>query len=172
MALLTLAEARTHITTSLVDAALQRLLDAAEDAITDAIGPVGNVTETFTAGAGDLIMLSRRASAVVSVNERASALNANDYELYNSGQLLHRRDLGTNPDSRWRGRVIVVYTPVSDVARRKVAQLALVNLDLTFNPGAASERIGDWTETYRTDAEYVQERRAILASLSAPVVLI
>lgn len=172
MALLTLAEARTHITSALVDAALQRLLDAAEDTITDAVGPVGNVTETFTAGPGDLIMLSRRASAVVSVKERDTTLNANDYELLNSGNLLRRKELGTNPDTRWRGRVIVVYTPVSDVNRRKVAQLALVNLDLTFNPGAASERIGDWSETYRTDMEYVAQRDAILASLMGRMVLL
>lgn len=172
MALLSLVEARTHITTALVDAALQRLLDAAEDTITDAVGPVGNVTETFTAGPGDLIMLSRRASAVVSVNERDTVLNANDYELYNAGRILHRIDDGTNPDTRWRGRVIVVYTPVSDVARRKVAQLALVNLDITFNPGAASERIGDWTETYKNDVWYIEQKDAILASLTGGVVIL
>lgn len=175
MALLTLAEARTHITTALVDAALQRLLDAAEDAITDAVGPVGAVTEVMNAGPGRLLMLSRHASAITSISEDTGTpigLNANDYAITGSGRMVTRLYTGANPSYWWRGRVTVVYTAVSDVNRRKVAQLALVQLDIDFNPATASERIGDWTETYKTDASYIEQRDEILAGLTSTFVLI
>jgi hypothetical protein len=172
MSLLVPAEARTHIETTLGDVGLQLLLDAAEAAITEAVGPVGAVTEVLTAGTGDLVMLARRASAITSVSEYTVTLNANDYELVGSGRLLRRKDTGANPDSRWRGRLVVMYTPVSDLERRKAAQLALVRLDLDFNPGVASESIGDWSETYRTDASYVDQRNQILAGLGASFVLL
>ena len=172
MTLLTEAEARTHITTPLVSAALMRLLDAAEATITDAIGPVGVVTEYQTAGPGDIIMLSHRASAVTSVKERETTLNANDYEILGSGRVLHRLHTGANPQWGWYGQLVITYTPVSDLARRKVAQLALVNLDLDFNPAAASERIGDWTETFRTDTSYIRSRDDILASLIHGLVML
>jgi hypothetical protein len=63
-------------------------LDAAEQAINLYAGPVGDVTETLTAGSGDLVMLSRPASAITSVSERLVTLASNDYQL--DGRALRR----------------------------------------------------------------------------------
>jgi hypothetical protein len=67
---LSLAQAKELAPSGLSDPAMQLLLDAAEQAINLYAGPVGDVTETLTAGSGDLVMLSRPASAITSVSER------------------------------------------------------------------------------------------------------
>jgi hypothetical protein len=172
--LLTLADARSHITTALGDEAFQLLLDAAEAEITDAIGPVGNVSEVLTTGSGDLIMLSRRASAIVSVNERTIDLDPTDYELAGSGRMLLRLDTGPSPARSWWGRVVVISTPVSDVWQRQVAQVALCQLALDTVAGGSTtqERIGDWSESFGTSAETRARRNDILAGLSSRLVLL
>ncbi len=171
VALLTIAEVRAHITTALTDAALQLLMDAAEAEITGTIGPVGAVSEIITAGPGDLVMLSYPAASITSVTGYA-ALTASDYELVGSGRLLRRREGGTYPDSRWRGRVIVTYTPVSDLVRRKAAQLALLELDTGTDSNVTSERIGDWAQTYATSGDGTSQRALILGSLERTFLLI
>lgn len=172
MSLLVPADARRFIDTDLDDIALQLLLDAAEADIVDAAGPVGTVVEFLTAGPGDLILLSQQAASVTSVIEVDTTLNANDYELYGSGRALHRKSTGANPDYRWRGRLVVTYVPVSSLERRKATQVALVKLALDFNPALASETIGAWSQTFRTEPSYVQQRDAILAGLTSSFVLL
>jgi hypothetical protein len=92
-------------------------------------------------------------------------LVADDYELSWTGQTLRRLNDGTTPRWYWYGRVKVTYTPVDDLAQRQRAQLALMRLDITTNPGLASQTIGTWSESYRTDIPASQQRVDILASL-------
>jgi hypothetical protein len=161
--LLTLAQAKRLAPSSLSDPDMQVLLDAAEQAINLYAGPVGDVTETFTAGSGDLVMLSRPASAITSVSERLVTLAGTDYEL--DGRALRRLDTGANPDSRWRGRLVITYKPEDDTDLRKAVQADLLKLELNTRTGTQSESIGAWSETFTSGDTYTAEREAILKRL-------
>lgn len=181
---LTIAQFKEHVTTTLGDDALQRLLDDADEAIIERAGPaiddylVTSVTEWFSPH-GDRIMLSRRASSIVEVLEHAqretpTTLGADDYELSASGTILRRLRGGTNSATRWHPDVSVEYAPYSDAANRQRVQLALVKLDIASNPGLASQTVGAWTEQYSANSvwNYQVEREAILATLHPdPVVM-
>ena len=161
--MLTVADLRTHVTSVLEDSALEMLLGAAYEVIDERVGSDANVTELVTAGPGPLLMLSRKPRSIVSVIESEIALGPTDYEL--RGRVLLRLHDGANPARWWRGRVDVTYAPIVSQDVRDLAAIQLVQLDLDFNPGATSERIGDWAETVSTDAKYVAQRDDILAAV-------
>lgn len=162
-------------TTTYPQVTIQGYLDSAEQEITAVLGPF--VTDASgepeaieelitTRGSGDLLVLSRRASYIVSLVEGETALASDDYQVMSSGQTLRRLDTGSNPASAWNGRVRVKYEPLSDAAIRERVQLALVALEVNSAPGSRSERIGDWSEQVSQDAaSYQSEREAILRSL-------
>ena len=170
---LTVADLRQHVTTALLDPALQRLLDAAYEAIAGRFGDAAAVTETHRGGSGPLLMLNRAAASITSVTEDAVrvpvALAPADYALRPSGSLLERLTTGTHPGCRWLGRVDVVLVPLADAAERDRVAIALVEMDLNYSPGVTSETIGDWSETKADNSamNYELEREAILASLMA-----
>lgn len=167
--MLTVTEAREHLDTELGDEALERLLVAAYQDIADYAGTATSVSELLMPGSGELLRLSRRATAVTSVIERGTALADDDYQL--RAQTLERLATGTHPSSRWHGRVDVTYTPFDDEDRRDQAALALVRLDLNHNPGLMSQSLGAWSETYQnnaTSSDYPAQRAAILATLDPP----
>ncbi len=178
MTLLTVADFRGHVTTSLGDDEVQRLLDAAEEAIIKVAGPtideylVTDMTERFRPR-GPSILLSRRAESIVSVTEYAhradpTELAADDYALASSGLVLRRLRDGTNPATAWHADVDVTYTPYSDTASREVAQLELAKLEIAFSPGLTAQTIGSWTEQYaQSGTSYSSQRDAILASLTS-----
>lgn len=170
---LSLAELKTHVTSTLADSALQDLLDAAYDAIIEYAGTDGPVSELYRVH-GDLLLLARPAASVVSVIEQDVTLAADDYEIRGTGRTLRRLATGTNPASYWCGRVDVSYMPRSEAAQRKVVQLELVKLDLAFSPGGlASQRIGEWQESYATNAGgYDEQHAAILGRLRSGGVMI
>lgn len=182
MTLLSEAQIREHITTSLVSDALMRLADAAEEAIIERAGPtiedylVTDTTERFRPH-GPTIMLARRAESVVTVSEHAhradpTELAADDYALSSSGNLLRRLRDGTNPATAWHADVDVTYTPFTDLSTRYKVQLELIKLDIAFSPTLASQTIGSWTEQYAQGRPYAEQREDILATLHAdPVVM-
>lgn len=172
---LTVDQLREHVTTSLGNDALQRLLNDAYGVIDEELGPTGNVTVSQRAGNGPLLPLARDAETIVSVTEDATgtplALAADDYRLRPSGGLLERLRTGTNPRHRWYGIVDVTLTPADDAAARDRAAIDLVRLELNFNPGLASYSTGVYSESYATgggpdlQGDYAAQRQAILASL-------
>ena len=165
MTILTAAQAREHVETSLEDDALARLLEAAEAAIVERAGP--NPTEdTDTATAeerhsprGDLLMLSRVPGVIVTVTEGTTEVDAEDYAQRPGSAILRR--IGRS----WCGPVTVAYIPEGDLAERIRVQLALVKLDLAAAPGITSERVGPWTVEAAGGTAYAEEREAILATL-------
>ena len=175
MAILTVTQLREHITSTLSDDAVQRLLDAAEELILQYVGglsttyeSLGAVNELITSH-GELLMLSRRAETIDTVIERTTTLAANDYQLRSSGDMLRRLNTGTNPSWRgWWGRVDITYTPLSDSALRELVQIELVKLDISSNSTLASQTIGAWSETFGTAVSHEQQRFDILASLTPP----
>jgi hypothetical protein len=161
---LTLAELRTFITTDLADAPLQDLLSASRLAIIWAIGADGSLTERSHPN-GDLLMLSWPASGITTVVEDDVTLHHDDYELSSTGMTLRRLDDGTNPGHRWHGWVEVTYVRADDAAERRRVQVALVKLEISFQPGLAAQQIGTWSETYASGKPYAEQRAEILASL-------
>jgi hypothetical protein len=153
---------------------LQRLLDAAYEAIILAAGPYlavsgldDEIDEIITPrGIGPLLRLARPAQSITSVIEGETTLAADDYDTGSSGYVLRRLDTGTNPASYWLDRIYIQYQPYSDMALREVAQIELVKLDIAFNPTLVSQTIGSWTETYQQGKSYPEQRADILASLN------
>ena len=174
MTLLTVDQFREHAPSTLVDAAIQRILDATEAEITAYAGPVGGTVTERVRGGGSSLVTSRRVSAVTSATETRwstdTVLAANDYRI-RSPYVLERLRTGTNPRSYWARDVAVVYTPVDDTAIRKMVQLALAKLDIATNPGLAAQTIGSWTEQYASNSAWNadEERRSILSRLKEPM---
>lgn len=167
---LTVDELRDFVSSTLSDASLQLLLDAAYDEIEDA-APSAEVAELIGPVRGDLIMLGRAAASVEHVYENDVEIAADDYELRPSGTTLRRLSTGTNPAYAWRGRVDVRYLPDVDTTVRKRVQLELVKLDLASNPTLASQTIGTWKEDYVTKP-YADQRGDILAVLTGGTALV
>lgn len=178
MAILSYAEAivRYPDLASHPQSLIQALLAAAEELIVAHVGPGAPtydeptaINELITHHGGDLLMLGRPALEILSVLEgpTPTTLSADDYEIRSSGTTLRRLNTGTHPRTRWYGRADITYVPLSDAARREVAQLSLVRLFLDYSPGVQSERIGEWSETFASaNARFREDRDAILSTLS------
>ncbi len=161
---------RQFVVSSLSDAALGTYLQAAMDAIDDVLGPV-TVHERIRSCRGDMLSLGREAESITTVVEGwgAVTLAADDYELSDSGMVLYRLHTGTNPGYHWHGRVHITYVRSDDTAARIRAAVALVKLDLSQQPGLASQSIGTWSETYAVGRSYEEQRDAILAGLTSGI---
>jgi hypothetical protein len=168
--LITIAVARAHIETDLVDAALQRLIDDADAEIVERFGShVGNLTEELERGGfGRFIFPSRRVVGVVTLNEYALAsevatvlLAANDYRVLNNGRMLERLSSGTNPRTAWGERNVIVYSTTDQSARRTRVEIDLVRLASVYE-AKKGERAGDYSAEL---LEYRKERDALLGVL-------
>lgn len=167
--ILTVAQARDAGISSLSDDHLRRLMESAESAIIEAIGPLNAnadhpVVEHHRAS-GPLVMLGRRASSVTSVLEGATTLDPDDYQLRDTGTVLDRLNTGAHPSLRWSRDTVVTYVPFGTFADRARVQLELVRLDIAFTPGISSQSIGPWSESYGSGKTYVEQRSDILGSL-------
>ena len=159
---------REHVETDINNAALQRLLNAADQEIVDALGEhssSGTVTDLLIGG-DNALFLNRPYSAITSVTEfrgtTATVLDSTDYRSWYGNRLLERLSLdATNPQAYWGERVSVVYTPVDDDAARIRATIDLVQLAVQYT-GFKSERAGDYQSTAM---EHGKERARIIASL-------
>lgn len=173
MTLLDVAALREHITTGLVDAALQRLLDDAEAEIVRYAGPVGSVVE-IVRGGGSQLAVSRPIASITAIRERDDnyspiTVATDDWEQI--GQfVLSRLRFGTNSVGFWRGPVRVTYEPVDDTATRKVVQVELVKIEIANNPALASETVGSWTQMFSSNSAWNPEmaRASALSRLREP----
>lgn len=165
--ILSVDELREHVNSGLGDPALQRLLDAAEEAIIARAGATGARTEY--AGGGSLyVTLSRPAASITSVTETLSlddtVLATDDYLIGAGEMLMERLSSGTNPRMVWGDRVAVVYSPVSDDATRAKVQIDLCKLALDVDPGVTEEQIGDWSQKFSGSLQ--EESDKVLAQLT------
>lgn len=159
MPLLSVAEFRVHepkLDSSVTDASLQPLLDAAESAITQAVGGLDATTE-YLAGGRIALLLSRRIGSVTVVTEGSTVLIAADYRVRD--YRLIRLPVGRV----WAPNVEVTYIPFDDLDERKRVQLALVRLDLTVVPGLSNQSMAEASMTYIPDSTIERER--IIAQL-------
>lgn len=171
--LVTVAQLREHVKTSLVDAALQRFLDAADQAVVARLGPLGNVTDVRFLRGERIILLGRVPGAVGSITElyddnaTSVVLAAGDYVL--DGSTFRRLDTGPNPPDYWAHRTTFVYTPGDDTARRVIAIIRLCALDITENDsaGVVSRTVGQHKVDYGSQQARREEREAIWSELEA-----
>jgi hypothetical protein len=154
---------RTFVETDLLDAALQVILDAADEDLTAAVGPDAADVCTVDAEGERFLFLSRPAASITSITETVgtavTTLAASDYKLWPSKLQLERLVTGTNPADGWCGRVDVSFAP-ADLNRRNRSLVQLVELELNYRAGAQSETIGDHSLTQQ---QHDVERARIVA---------
>jgi len=165
MALLTSTEVRDHVETSIIDEALQRLIDNADQEIIDRLGVLASQTEVLEGEGLEFLHLHRHASSITSAVERILETNytlaATDYLLLNDGYRIQRLQ-GTNfPAVQWNGKVTIVYVPADETVARKKLLIDLVRLDCAYN-ATKSSGIGD---VNITSADHAAERVALFAQV-------
>lgn len=165
MALVLPADVRAHFETDLSDAALQRLIDDADQLIVKRFGPhasSGAINVEVFSEFSDVLYLTRPIAAVTSVTETKingtqTALVPADYRIELGGSRLRR---STTPGF-WEYRVNILYTPVSDDKLRTRIELDLVKLAARYN-AARTENVGDYAAT---EVDYEAERENLVAPL-------
>lgn len=175
--LITPAELREHVSSTLPDAALQRIIDAEEAEIVSRFGDTAaeQVEEFEDECPGSLLSPKRRILSVSSVVEKwpqtfiggfsSTTLDSSDYEIVPGGKQIRRLATGPHPLERWGSRVVLTYIPVAETAKRVLALVNLCKLSLAFN-GLDSESVGGGE--YRMDqGDYNRKREEILAAIGS-----
>lgn len=159
--ILTLAEVRDHVESDLVDDALTRLIEDADQEIIDRLGALATDTKVIDGeGVGALLSLPRKATSITSVVEKVAddptvyTLDATDYSLLSDGFRVERKQGSTYPSLRWRGQVTVAFVPADETASREALLVDLVKLAVGYT-GRKSETLGDHTYT---SEDYGRER--------------
>jgi len=165
---LSASEILGHVSTTLTAEQLAVFVDAAYASINERYGPA-TVNERRRSTSGPVLMLAHRAASITSITEDGEALAADDYALRPGGRMLERKCDGTNPRTTWRGYVDLAYAnAITDAERDRIA---LVELDLNYQPGMTGERLGDHQVSFAAN-NYEIERQAILDSLEPDGVVV
>lgn len=167
MSVLSVAEARSAGVGG-EDAAIQLAIDDVESEIIDRFGPYANtepVLDILDVPRGNTrLVLRRKASSIVSIVEWETSnvvggsfvtLDPTDYRLV-AGYQVERLATGVNGRSYWLPwSVEVTYLPIDDTARRKMATIDVLRLEVGKGgsgsggvSGLTSRRIGDYSESY------------------------
>lgn len=156
-------ELRAHLggATGVDDAVLVDYIDALEAEIDRRFGVLEPVLAHLEPAPGsDLLVLPRRARAIVSIVEwdagpvegqTKTTLAVSDWER-RSAYMLARLGTGTNPSPTWSAYgVDVTYLPHDDSAERKLVIVDCAKLEASTiglgTVGGATIRIGDYSET-------------------------
>lgn len=166
MSLLTIAEARNHIETDIIDDALQQLIDDAEKEIDNSIGPVDSGTISLsTDNPSKIFWLDRKVESIDNITEERDSieteLDENDYRLINNGMAIERLTTGNNPQSDWGDYLTIEYVPVDDTDRRKRVIVDLVKLAVAYN-GLNSRSLENYSESQKN---YEDERAKLILRL-------
>lgn len=175
--MLTVADFREFVTTSLGDDSVQKLLDDAYQSIHDRVGELGTTTAYLTGG-GEFLVLPYRAdpSKEITVTEWYGSsipteIEDDDFQLGNDGVSLRRRSDGTNSAYLWPAALTqVVFTRRDDEAKRDMAALDLAKLSYDYDPTVTQETIDGYSQTRSANSafSYTVERENILARLDGP----
>lgn len=164
MSLLTIAEARALISTSLDDVQLQAVIDREEAWMIRAYGAhytaLLSVTETLAGGKNKSLYLRRPIGSVTSITADEAVLDSDDYRVWGDEGRIERLPAG----SRWgEEAIVVVYTPQDDNALRKSALIDLLRLTLNRS-GLKSESVaGEYSYTAFENTE--EERARVMRTL-------
>lgn len=161
---MTVAQAREHVETDLIDSAVQRLIDDADAEIVARYGPhTGAITEIVDGREG-LIFVSRPIISITSITERNgltdTVLAVSDWrQWYN--RALERLDSGVNGAESWGERITIVYTAADEQPQRKRVELDLVKVAIHYE-AVRSQAVGDYTEI---SVDFTGEREQLLGQL-------
>lgn len=163
MSLVTLADVRALINTSLGDTALQEVIDSAEAEITNRIGEPQNDALSVTIvktlhGGGENLFFPTDLLAIVTVVEDDTTLSATDYRIWAAG-VLERLPCG----ELWGQRCVVTYKPADDRLRRKSAIIDLVRIDLNRTAMKSEGIAGEYS--YSAPDNWELERKKIFKRL-------
>lgn len=162
-------DAIVPVTVAMSDEALQLILDGTWSALTAVAGPGGTITE-LRDGGGTYVILDFRAASIASISERwgdtTTELEATDYEIRGDRRSVRRRSDGDNPSTLWVGVVEVTYQAEDRDAALQLAQLQLMKLELSSNPGLAGFVVGNFSVQFQQGKSYQDLRADILASVT------
>jgi hypothetical protein len=175
--MLTVADFREFVTTSLGDDTVQKLLDDAYQSIHDRVGELGTTTAYLTGG-GEFLVLPYRAdpSKAITVTEWYGSsipteIEEDDFQLGADGVSLRRRSDGTNSAYLWPAALTeVVFTRRDDEAKRDMVARDLAKLVHDYDPLMTQETIDGYSQTRAVSGNwnYEGERESILARLDPP----
>ncbi len=163
---------RAHFETDLVDAALQRLIDAEADEVTRRFGSNAAVTEQHKLETPDgqpvlrdYVFTKQRINSITSVKEGVTLAAGDlttlvadtDYRVLGSGLVIERID------TDFLQRVQIIYVPLTDESRRDRVTIDLVKLGIQYQ-GLKSEKVGDYSASH---LDYQQERESVLSTLNS-----
>lgn len=160
---LSVEDVRARVETDLQDEVLERMLAAAAEEIADHAGPADSVVEHFSALGAPEIALSRPASGISEIKERAGTtsdevtLAADDYRQLGPYRI-RRLPGGTNGASYWGSEVKVTYAPSADLNLRDQVALELVLMDIEYEAAESSES-GDHSESQK---DFHERRKSVL----------
>lgn len=169
MSLLTVAEARALVESTLSDSELQDVIDRIEADITAKIGAAYDgsaISETVEGGYGD-IFLKRAIGSISSITERATldsttttTMTTSDYYTWGKQGRITRLPRG----SIWGAAVTVSYVPTDDSEKWKMATVDLLKMTLARSP-LMSESVGGEL-SYTRPENWELEKRRIIRRLS------
>lgn len=148
--LLSPAEARVLINTSLSDSNLQTVIDRVEAQITEKIGEpqadgyMVQVVKTLR-GEGSFLFMPTEIYAVVSIVEDETTLDTDQYQTW-AGGVIERL-----PSGSWGDRIVVTYKPADDRLKRKQVIIDLVRLVLERTALKQESVAGEYSYTAPSD---------------------
>lgn len=145
--LVTAAEAKKQIKTSMSDIDLQKIIDRIESQIADRIGaPWTNDTtpseiEKTMRGEGASLFLPTGIYTVSGIVEDDVELSADDYRVWGNGGVIERAPIG----SSWGDVCVVTYQPVDDRFKRIPAIINLLRLTLERTAMVSENIAGEYS---------------------------
>ncbi len=169
--IITVAELKENVETTLGQGAIQRLIDDADQTVVDAYGahgPAVQIDDLRSRPDFVHLFLSRPAAAITTVTEyvdetNSTVLDPTDYRLLNGGTTLERITSGVNVRSSWGFRTVVTYVISSaQNPKRRGVVIDLVRLAINNPGGIIEEKAGDYMVKH---GSYEEQGDKILARL-------
>lgn len=172
-ALLTVPEVREHVTTTLGDDALERVIDACQADIDRWAGSfqypadeAQEVVETVYAQGRTLLRLSMEPLEVAEV---VDIVGSTETALLVDDDWRIRGDSLERVGYLWGERTRVTYTPANSLTIRQRALWKLVQLEINHDPLVGSQRVGEWSRSSMVGTDsYREEKAAILWDVREP----
>ena len=162
------ADVKALINTSMSDVNLQTVIDRIEAQITERIGAPQTDTMTTTLtktyrGEGFYLFTPTEIYSVVSISEDGNALTSDQYETWGGGVIERLPE-----ESHWGDRMTVVYKPVDDRLERAQVIIDLVRLVIERTAMKSESIAGEYSYSApdNWDAEF---RKAMKRLLFKPI---
>jgi hypothetical protein len=166
MSLLTAAQLREHVETSLPHAALERILASCEQAIATCAGRLDLDEAGVASDVTERVWAQGRPPCASTGCPRSSPRSPTSTTALRPSS--NRPNTGSSTATcaasrgAWGEWTTVVYTPTDDSAVRRTVLVQLCQLELNVQPGMAAQGAGPWSETY---GAYLRQRNELLRAI-------